>query len=161
MHTLGWAAQSWAQALQLSELLRVSAGKLRAHTTACASGSCPAPAQGRSCGRSQAQHMRRNPGCTRPEAPLEPSRGQQPPSYGPTGAEAAGFHLRRAGLWAPPPRGTPQSSRLRELRGLSGSVLTLKGQGKRKQGMSSRMTLLSLLLHPQSPKQSLHIVHTQ
>lgn len=48
------------------------------------------------------------PGCTRPAAPLKPSRGRPPLSHRPSSAEAAGFHLRRAGLPAPPPRGVPR-----------------------------------------------------
>lgn len=63
-------------------------------------------------GWGQAQHMRLEFRKLRPAAPLAPGRGWQPPFHLPSRfARAAGFHLRLAGLWAPPPGGVPRELR--------------------------------------------------
>lgn len=108
-----------------------------------------------------AAHALRAPGCTRPAAPLEPGRGRPPPSYQPAGFAAAGFHLLRAGLLAPPPRGVPRELKAEGAAAARWPLPYSGGIRQEEARISSAPTLLSSPLHPQSPKQPLHIIGTQ
>ena len=161
MHAWGWAQTLWP-------LGQVKAGGSPVSSKPVALSAFPHPAGGWRRGGAkggQALHMRRSPkthppcSTTGAQQRAGPGRRISPPLHG-------------AGLPAPPPGGVVRPSRPPPppphrtlVRGalppLQDGLWPSPGGIGQEARISSVPTLLSSLLHPQSPKQSLHIVGTQ
>lgn len=110
MNAQDWAVQGWAPTLRPWALISAGGSPLCSRPTRrpVLPGPAQRLAQGRGRGRGQTGTCAGTPRCTRPAAPLKPSRGRPPLSHRSPSAEAARFYLRRAGLPVPPPRGVPR-----------------------------------------------------
>lgn len=110
MNAQDWAVQGWAPTLRPWALIGAGGSPLCSRPTLLPV--LPGPAngwhRGGPGGGARPGTCAGTPRCTRPAAPLKPSRGRPPPSHRSPSAEAAGFYLRRAGLPVPPPRGVPR-----------------------------------------------------